>query len=118
MWLGDKSKTTADAQLAHVKVASFDTYMVQIGGLYKIQVGAYREKANADNTMAKLKASGFDAFITTESSACVSTLKSIDEIAREVIRGDWGNGVSRKKRLISAGYDYAAVQAKVNELLG
>lgn len=92
--------------------------MVQIGGLYKIQVGAYREKANADNMMAKLKASGFDAFITTESGACVSTLKSIDEIAREVIRGDWGNGISRKKRLTSAGYDYAAVQAKVNELLG
>ena len=66
----------------------------------------------------KLKTAGFDAFITTESDASVSTLKSIDEIAREIIRGDWGNGAYRRNRLTSARYDYAAVQAKVNELLG
>lgn len=112
-----KNKTNADTQLAHVKAAGFDTYMVQIGGLYKIQVGAYREKTNADNMMTKLKAAGFDTF-TTESCASVSTLKSIDEIAREVIRDDWGNGANRENRLTSAGYNYAAVQAKVNELLG
>lgn len=112
-----KNKANADAQLAHIKAAGFDTYMVQIGGIYKIQVGAYREKTNADNMMAKLKAAGFDAFITTESGASVSTIKSIDEIAREVIRGDWGNGADRRNRLTSAGYDYAAVQSKVNELL-
>lgn len=34
------------------------------------------------------------------------------------IRGNWGNGADRRNRLTSAGYDYAAVQAKVNELLG
>lgn len=113
-----KNKANADAQLVHVKAAGFDTYMVQIGGLYKIQVGAYREKANADNMMTKLKAAGFDAFITTESDTSVSALKSMDEIAREVIRGDWGNGADRRNRLTSAGYDYASVQAKVNELLG
>ena len=44
------------------------------------------------------------------------TKKSVDEIAREVIRGDWGNGDVRKQRLISAGYDYNAVQARVKEL--
>ena len=43
--------------------------------------------------------------------------KSIDELAREVIRGDWGNGNDRKNRLTAAGYDYAAVQARVNQLL-
>ena len=73
--------------------------------LYRVQVGAYKSKANADN-------------MTTESGASVSALKSMDEIAREVIRGDWGNGADRRNRLTSAGYDYAAVQAKVNELLG
>jgi len=41
----------------------------------------------------------------------------VDELAREVIRGDWGNGAERKNRLTAAGYDYAAVQAKVNEIL-
>lgn len=113
-----KNKANADAQLVCVKASGFDTYMVQIGGLYKIQVGAYREKANADNMMAKLKVAGFDAFITTESDTSVSALKSMDEIAREVIRGDWGNGADRRNRLTAAGYDYASVQAKVNELLG
>ena len=44
--------------------------------------------------------------------------KSIETIAREVIRGTWGSGAIRKTALIKAGYDYDAVQAKVNELLG
>ena len=43
--------------------------------------------------------------------------KSVDALAREVIRGNWGNGVERKNRLTAAGHDYAAVQAKVNEIL-
>ena len=43
--------------------------------------------------------------------------KSIDEVAREVIRGDWGNGQDRVNRLRAAGYDYNVVQKRVNELL-
>ena len=43
--------------------------------------------------------------------------KSVEEIAQEVIDGKWGNGATRKRRLQEAGYDYYAVQAKVNELL-
>lgn len=46
-----------------------------------------------------------------------SSSKSITEVAKEVIRGDWGNGGDRKQRLTAAGYDYASIQAKVNELL-
>jgi GH25 family lysozyme M1 (1,4-beta-N-acetylmuramidase)/LysM repeat protein len=44
--------------------------------------------------------------------------KSVDDIAREVIAGQWGNGADRKARLAAAGYDYAAVQARVNAILG
>ena len=43
--------------------------------------------------------------------------KSITEIALEVIDGKWGVKQDRKKRLQMAGYDYNAVQSKVNELL-
>lgn len=43
--------------------------------------------------------------------------KAVDELAREVIRGNWGNGAERKNRLTAAGYDYAAVQARVNAIL-
>lgn len=43
--------------------------------------------------------------------------KTIDEIAKEVIAGMWGNGVARKQLLTEAGYDYRAVQDKVNALM-
>lgn len=47
----------------------------------------------------------------------VAASKLIDTIAREVINGSWGNGTERKQRLSAAGYDYATVQAQVNELI-
>ena len=50
-------------------------------------------------------------------SAIVST-KSLDKIAKEVIQGKWDNGSIRKQKLEAAGYNYAEVQKKVNELLG
>lgn len=39
----------------------------------------------------------------------------VDGLARRVIAGEFGNGDERKRRL---GADYAAVQARVNEMLG
>ena len=106
-----KAKANADAMLAKVKANGFDTYMVKVGDLYKIQVGAFKVKANAEATLKKLQVAGFSAFITTEQGAG----KSVDELAREVLQGKWGNGAERKKRLEAAGYDYAAVQKKVNQ---
>lgn len=50
-------------------------------------------------------------------SSNTSSTKTVDEVAKEVIRGVWGNGADRKKKLTSAGYDYSAVQKRVNELL-
>ena len=44
-------------------------------------------------------------------------LKSLDEIAREVIEGKWGTGATRKQRLRAAGYNASIVQARVNEIL-
>ena len=105
-------KANADAMLAKVKAKGFDTYMVKVGDLYKIQVGAFKVKANTEAMLKKLKAAGFDGFITTEEGAG----KSVDELAREVLQGKWGNGAERRQRLEAAGYDYAAVQKKVNQL--
>ena len=45
------------------------------------------------------------------------TTKSIEEVAKEVIAGKYGNGEARKIALKNAGYDYAAVQARVNEIV-
>ena len=52
---------------------------------------------------------GINAKKTTE-------LKSLDEIAQEVLDGKWGNEPQRRINLINAGYNYALVKAKVNEI--
>ena len=114
-------KANATALAEKLKKAGFDTYIVQSGKYYKVQVGAYSVKANASAMADKLKKAGFDTYITTKGGTAVAAeapaKKSVDEIAREVIAGKWGNGATRKQKLTAAGYDYSAVQKRVNELL-
>lgn len=42
---------------------------------------------------------------------------SIEEVARKVIRGEYGNGADRQRRLEAEGYNYRQVQNMVNVLL-
>ena len=51
------------------------------------------------------------------SDSSTSSKKTVTEIAKEVIAGKWGSGTARKEALTKAGYDYDAIQKKVNELL-
>lgn len=44
-------------------------------------------------------------------------VKSNEELAIEVIKGLWGNGIDRKNRLTKAGYNYNEVQSIVNQKL-
>lgn len=106
-----RNKAGAEALLQQVKAKGFDTYMVKVNGLYKVQVGAFAQKSNAIAMAAKLKAAGFSTYVVSGGG------KSVEEIAREVLQGKWGNGADRKARLKAAGYDYAEVQAKVNMLV-
>ena len=46
-----------------------------------------------------------------------STTKSIDDLAKEVIAGKWGNGQERVNRLTQAGYNAKEIQDRVNSLL-
>ena len=55
--------------------------------------------------------------IYTESTPQPMPSPTIDELAQEVINGEWGNGEDRYNRLTEAGYDYNAVQNRVNEIL-
>lgn len=114
-----RNKEYADAAFNKIKAAGFDVYMIQSGGYYKVQVGAFKNKKYADAMLEKLKKAGFEAFITGNggTAVSVSNKKSVEEIAKEVIAGKWGSGTDRKNRLTKAGYDYKAVQDKVNELL-
>lgn len=47
----------------------------------------------------------------------VETLGKYDEIVKQVIRGDFGNGKKRVDKLTAANWDYATVQALVNKQL-
>lgn len=64
---------------------------------------------------------GFGKATVKEQPETVVTVKPIEksneEIAKEVIRGIWGNGAARKQKLEAAGYDYATIQKIVNSLL-
>lgn len=62
-------------------------------------VGGIRESANAAKTAS-------------------NQMEKYGEIVDKVIRGDFGNGAERVKKLTEAGYEYAAVQNIVNERLG
>ncbi len=64
----------------------------------------------------QIKVAGKNGYKATTVKPAPQPLKSIDEIAEEVLDDMWGKGADRKKRLTDAGYDYNKVQARVNEL--
>ena len=110
-------KKNAEAKMKAVKAAGFDAFCVLVGNLWKVQVGAFSKRENAENYAKKVQAAGFTCFVTKAAGAPTTDLKSIAEVAKEVIQGKWGNGLDRIKRLTEAGYDPDAVQKKVNELI-
>ena len=63
--------------------------------------------------------STWDAYVGKSTSAAKPqskpVTKTVDQLAEEVIAGQWGNGSDRKKRLTAAGYNYDAVQKVVNQ---
>ena len=79
---------------------------------------------NQPERQQRLEAAGYDYYAVQARvngilapAPAPTPSKSVDDLAREVIRGDWGNGQERKNRLTAAGYDYSTVQARVNEIL-
>lgn len=61
-----------------------------------------------------------DISFTPENSGSETTApsdKTVDELAQEVLDGIWGDNPGRKRLLAAAGYDYNAVQARVNEII-
>ena len=108
--LGSSSETKPASQLYRVRKTWADS---------KSQKGAFSVLANAKKCADSNK--GYSVFDGNGKKVypadAPGTKKSVDAIAREVIRGDWGNGDERKQKFTAAGYGYSAVQKKVNELL-
>ena len=79
---------------------------------------------NGEERVDRLTDAGYDANYIQEivnrmlNGDETPNVSDIDTIAQEVIMGEWGNGDERKERLENAGYDYQAIQSRVNELLG
>lgn len=68
---------------------------------------------NESHHTAVVLSNGTEVIISTDKPK-----KSIQEVANEVIAGMWGNGDSRTKALIEAGYSVKDVQDEVNRILG
>ena len=78
---------------------------------------------NGTDRKNRLKAAGYDVTAVQNEvnrilkGDTTQTSKTVNEIAKEVIAGKWGNGTDRKNRLKAAGYDVTAVQNEVNRML-
>jgi hypothetical protein len=78
---------------------------------------------NGAERKQKLEAAGYDynavqaAVNAKMAGKPVASSPDLDAVARDVIKGVYGNGAERKQKLEAAGYDYNAVQARVDQLL-
>lgn len=73
---------------------------------------------NLDLDKAYMDAAAWAKYAGSKSApAPAPSGKSNEQIADEVIAGQWGNGDDRRNRLASAGYDYDAIKAIVNDKL-
>lgn len=94
------------------------------GLVYKIDnTYVYTIEGNSSNQVQKCKYNRsrtdlWYGYPNYENIINVNNSKTIEEIASQIIEGKWGGGSDRKNKLQAAGYDYKAIQTKVNELLG
>lgn len=126
-WLYSRLGDLAAKVTAELGGTSSGNTSTAANGLYRVrktwadaksQKGAFKSLENAKKcAKANPGYSVFDANGKVVSETATKTTKSVDELAREVIKGLWGNGADRKNRLTAAGYNYNAVQNRVNELL-
>lgn len=94
----------------HVGVYIGDGKVVECTPAFKNQVQITNLKGRGWEKHGKLRYIDYSKEQVKEDSY-------ITKIAKEVIKGLWGNGKERKDKLTKAGYDYKEVQAEVNRLL-
>ena len=127
MFPGRSKTISGRTDLANVKRAAAAGYNYRLMECCFISNADDVKKFNSNlDELAKNTLKCFEIDIKTEvkpSASVVSTpvtsapaKKSVEEIAREVLNGKWGNGDDRKNRLTAAGYNYTEVQNAVNAL--
>lgn len=105
--IGNINQLTANGSRSKSVIASKMLLYVKSGG--KTLQGLVNRR-KAENKL-------FLTPVTTNVPVNKPKKKTTEQIAKEVIKGLWGNGTTRKKRLTEAGYDYSTVQKYVNKLL-
>jgi len=106
---GDWGKTDDEIK-AKLEAAGYDNFLhvkSKVNNLIKA----------AEDAKKAAEAAAKEAAAKIEAERLAKRAAKIEELAREVIQGKWGNGQERKDKLTAAGYDYSEVQGKVNELL-
>lgn len=56
-------------------------------------------------------------YVRYETASTAPAPLTVNDLAIQVIVGEWGNNPERKQKLIAAGHDYNAIQAEVNRIL-
>ena len=79
--------------------------------VHTLNSSGYRTKLTLRKSMPQ------DDYTSAKSTGTVDSDSEINELALEVIRGDWSNGQERYDKLTAAGHDYDKIQARVNEIL-
>lgn len=71
-----------------------------------------------DGNIAYMDYSAWDKYANCDNSSFEPkpSKKSVEDVAFEVILGEWGNGKERREMLSKAGYNYDEIQDYVNEL--
>lgn len=77
----------------------------------------YESPANQGSSVQETRYKYSKHYYDMFTNSTAPPIKSIEEIATEVLQGKWGNGEERKTNLINAGYSYAEVQQAVNKLV-
>lgn len=114
LWDQLKMGYTMDGFRKAVKTSMNDTRKDE-DIMYYVQV-PFEKKSDAETVKNAFKLMGVDCTVVNDEVVNTPSKKTVDEVAEEVLQGKWGNGAERKQKLIAAGYDYSAVQKKVNEL--
>ncbi len=134
---GSKTKTKKTtgqiSQITSSKDVNFDVVVISADGVnirsgagtsykilgavpFDIKLHVSRQTSGGEYTWGLIEYCGILGWIALNFCQKVQS-KGIDELAHEVIAGKWSAGDEREKLLKQAGYDYIAVQKRVNELL-
>lgn len=97
-----------------VELADFGAW----NGKYIIKQAKHSITQSGYTTQISLRrALGDSESVSGSTTVSSDSDKETNELAMQVIRGDWDNGQAQYDKLTAAGHDYDKVQARVNQIL-